>query len=426
MFPSVTQLVAQQLGRRLWARWYGSAHPSPWPAANTRTTSRLLAIRQRRAQNLTALLWWIALPFLPALGQLTAWVARRRSQVQSQAARAPTGVTIAVGNWIAGGAGKTPVCIALATALRARGLSPAILTRGYRANVGGIGAPGRRGSFALMPAQLAAKPPSEVGDEAWLLAWRTGCPIGVGADRAQAAQAVLRDAPEVSVWILDDGLSQTSLRPDIRVLVLDERGHGNGRPMPDGPLRGGWPPNASNVPDAILAPAGLDLSGIVEPLGVNDPLPDCLALSSVSGPWLRFNWGDWPLVPHAVDKPPVGPLLAIAGIAKPESFFSSLRQRGLSLCDTIALPDHAPEILPALLRWKMTHAIAEPPTIVMTEKDAVKFGWETRDLASQQGGEVGIAEVLRDFGASWWALRIESQLPNDWINRLATRALRGQ
>jgi len=426
MLPSVTAFVARQLASRLWERWFGPLHPNPWKDDFGRPVSRLLSIRQRRAKNLSRLLWWLAEPLLPLAARLTRWEARRRGKKQCAAPRAPSGIAIAVGNWIPGGAGKTPICIALAQALRAHGRSPAILTRGYRlgsgilpASLGQSSGKALSGVRVLTSADLSEADPADVGDEAWLMAWRSGCPVGIGANRLQAAEELLRQHPQTDLWILDDGLSQTSLCPDLRLLVLDSRGHGNGRVLPDGPLRGPWPPEAAHKPQAIIAPEAQDLEPIFQPFAA-DP-PQRIARRRDPGDWLGFAWGDWPPQPKVRDRPPPGPYLAIAGIAQPDLFFEQLRSQGLSLLDTITLPDHAKEILPAVLRWKMGHAQTDPPTLVMTEKDAVKFAWETRSACLSRDSPAGdLGSLLAGFGRHWWAQQLNAPLPEPWIAELAT------
>jgi tetraacyldisaccharide 4'-kinase len=427
MLPSVTTLVTRQLASRLWERWFGPLHANPWKDDFSRPVGRLLSIRQRRARNLSRLVWWLTEPLLPLAARLTRWEARRRGRKQCAAPKAPSGIAIAVGNWIPGGAGKTPICIALAQALRSQGRSPAILTRGYRlgsgilpARLGPSSGKALSGVRVLTNADLAGAEPADVGDEAWLMAWRSGCPVGIGSNRLQAAQTVLSHHPQTDIWILDDGLSQTSLCPDLRVLVLDSRGHGNGRVLPDGPLRGPWPPEAALNPQAIIAPESLDLEPILKPFAAHPP--QRIARRRDPGDWLGFTWGDWPPQPEVTNQPPPGSYLAIAGIAQPDHFFDQLRSQGLSLLDTIALPDHANEILPAILRWKMGHAQADPPRLVMTEKDAVKFAWETRSAClSGDASAGGLGSVLADFGAHWWAQRLNTPLPDPWIAKLASR-----
>jgi len=433
MTPSVLEILTHRLADRLWHRWFAGAFKSPWEAHLTPPTNRLAQIRQRRGRLLADLVWVLLRPLLPWLARVTAWLARRRLRQQQTAKRAPSGQSIAIGNWIA------------AIELQARGLSPAILSRGYRARApgpepGGIEG-GKKRTRVLQPEHLSRISPAAAGDEAWLMAWRTGCPVGVGADRSAAADAVRKHYPQIDVWLLDDGLSQTSMRPDHRILVLDDRGHGTGKPMPDGPLRGAWPPPPGHTPDAIVAPSSLDISRITADLS-GDP-PHCMARDTRPAQWLQFPWGPSEerspektaqphseatgLQPESLDilggPPPAallqdGPFLAIAGIAQPEVFFQMLRDLGLPLVDTLSLPDHAPEIFPWLLRWKAAHPFLTTPSIVMTEKDAVKFAWELRQVERGRSQGDGSLSLFGSPHPHWWAVRLQSHLPDDWLRRI--------
>jgi hypothetical protein len=164
--------------------------------------------------------------------------------------------------------------------------------------------------------------------------------------------------------------------------------------------------------------------------------------------WLRFPWGppselptestsqplpdDTGLQPEMLDivdgTPPAsllrnGPFLAIAGIAQPEVFFQMLRDLGLPLIDTLSLPDHAPEIFPALLRWKAAHPFMATPSIVMTEKDAVKFAWEVRQAERERHKGDSSLSLFGSPHPHWWAVRLQSHLPEDWLRRV-TQALK--
>ena len=132
---------------------------------------------------------------------------------------------IVVGNLVAGGAGKTPLAMWIAVHLRAKGWSPAIVSRGY-------------GGTAEEPREATiASDPSEVGDEPMVLARRTGCPVWVGRDRIAVIAAMRRQHPDCNVVILDDGLQHYRLARDVEIAVVDARGFGNGFLLPAGPLR---------------------------------------------------------------------------------------------------------------------------------------------------------------------------------------------
>ncbi|MGW8183801.1 MAG: tetraacyldisaccharide 4'-kinase, partial [Burkholderiales bacterium] len=133
---------------------------------------------------------------------------------------------IVVGNITAGGTGKTPLTLWLASALRACGRTPGIVCRGY----------GGRAS-APQPVRPGSDPYA-CGDEAVLLAQRSGCPVWVGVDRPIAAQALLAAVPGCDVVLSDDGLQHYALERDCEICVVDgDRGFGNGWLLPAGPLR---------------------------------------------------------------------------------------------------------------------------------------------------------------------------------------------
>ncbi len=142
--------------------------------------------------------------------------------------RAPVPVVV-VGNVVAGGAGKTPVVMALAERLTAQGLKVGVVSRGH----------GRRGG-ECRPV-TAASDPAEVGDEPLLVASRCRVPVFVAARRPQAVQALLQAHPGTQVILSDDGLQHRAMARDVEICVFDRRGAGNGWLLPAGPLREPWP-----------------------------------------------------------------------------------------------------------------------------------------------------------------------------------------
>jgi len=249
---------------------------------------------------------------------------------------------IVVGNLIAGGAGKTPTTIALVHLLRERGFTPGILSRGY----------GRQTSdIALISRET---PAGTAGDEPLLMHLRTGAPVAVGADRIAAGQALLRAAPSVNILISDDGLQHRRLARDVQVIVFDERGIGNGWLLPAGPLREpamrALPPRSVVLYNAANPTTALPGHRIVRRLTGLVPLSE----------W----WSGLPAKAEAFIEMRGGPVLAAAGLARPQRFFDMLRAQGLSISE-LALPDHHDF---ATLPWP-----AGTADVVVTEKDAVKL-----------------------------------------------------
>ncbi|MEZ5550174.1 MAG: lipid A export permease/ATP-binding protein MsbA [Pseudomonadales bacterium] len=138
--------------------------------------------------------------------------------------RAPVPV-IVVGNITAGGTGKTPFTIWLVNQLRDMGFTPGIVSRGYGGSA--------KGPLLVTSTTAAA----EAGDEAPLLAARTGAPVYVCADRVAAAKSLLTESG-CDIVVADDGLQHYALARDVEIAIVDGyRGVGNGLSLPAGPLR---------------------------------------------------------------------------------------------------------------------------------------------------------------------------------------------
>jgi tetraacyldisaccharide 4'-kinase len=253
-------------------------------------------------------------------------------------------LVVVVGNVVAGGGGKTPTVIALVEHLRARGLKPGVISRGY----GRLKTAGGEDCREVKP----DSPVEQVGDEPALVRRRTGVPVFVARRRVEAARALLAAHPEVNILVSDDGLQHLALARNIEVCVFGDRGLGNGLLLPAGPLREPWPRYVDLVLHTGQQPAftGHAARRALANMAV-DARDRRVALDALSGP-----------------------LVAVAGTAQPQAFFDMLRARGLALARTDALPDHAG--LSDYASWHATlkHDFAtDPVTVLCTEKDAAKL-----------------------------------------------------
>src|SRR5471032_314120 len=210
---------------------------------------------------------------------------------------------ICVGNLTAGGSGKTPIAIAFAEMLRARGHRPYFLTRGYGGSERGPALATRGHSAAVM------------GDEALLLA-RTA-PTIVARDRAAGAR--LAKEKGASVLVMDDGHQNFSLHKTLSLVVVDaQSGFGNGFQIPAGPLR---------------EPVAQGLAGADAVVLVGDGAPD---LQGFHGPILRAHL-------KAEDGAFAGKnVFAFAGIGRPEKFIASLQDSGANVTGSCYFDDHHP------------------------------------------------------------------------------------
>lgn len=253
---------------------------------------------------------------------------------------------IVVGNITAGGTGKTPLTLWLAAVLRAQGRSPGIVCRGY----GGTGR-------APQPVR-ADSDPYACGDEAVLLAQRSGCPVWTGADRPAAARALLAAAPGCDVVVSDDGLQHYALTRDLEICVVDgDRGFGNGWLLPAGPLR--EPPSRLAAVDAIVI-NGSDSHRLPLP-AIRRLRVQCFGMKlEARGFWNLKHTNHRAGVEYFRGKH----VHAVAGIGNPGRFFQQLQGMGLDFTPH-SFPDHHPFAASDL-------AYAGAEVVVMTEKDAVK------------------------------------------------------
>lgn len=244
---------------------------------------------------------------------------------------------VVVGNVVAGGAGKTPVVLAIVEHLRQQGVAAGVVSRGYGRRTTGVAE------------VLATSPPADTGDEPLLIRQRSGAPVFVGEHRAAAARALLAAHPQVRVIVSDDGLQHHGLARDVEVCVFDERGTGNGWLLPAGPLRERWP----RPVDLVLRhgdPAGIGGHPMERRLA-----PDAIRADGARMPLARLAGV---------------PVHAVAGIAQPRRFFDALRDAGLQVAGEHPFPDHHDFADAA-------RAFQGDWTLVCTEKDAVKL-WRVR------------------------------------------------
>lgn len=251
---------------------------------------------------------------------------------------------IVIGNLVAGGAGKTPLAIALVTELQRRDYRVGIVSRGYGA---------RPGKQPLLVD--ADSPVDQAGDEPVLLARRTGAPVCVHPRRARAAKA-LAESSQLDLLLCDDGLQHYALSRDVEIAVVDgARGLGNGRLLPAGPLR---------EPASHLARAGYVVINGALTGKAHATLPkgfkSATTMKLVPTALVNLRTGER-RAPDALSHVPVE---AIAGIGNPQRFFETLGNLGYT-AECRALPDHH-----VYVATDFEYANGRP--LLMTEKDAVK------------------------------------------------------
>ena len=257
---------------------------------------------------------------------------------------------ISVGNLSTGGAGKTPLTIALAKALVARGFHVDGLSRGY----------GRTGrEAARVRADGSAE---EFGDEPLLIARATQVPVYVAPRRYDAGVLAESEArPGAAVHILDDGFQHRQLYRDVDILLLS-RSDLCDRLLPAGNLR--EPLRALTRATVVAIPAG------------DEELEAYLRRAIKTGgdsQGPRWSGHVWRLRRHMEVPEVAGAVLAFCGIARPEQFFGGLEAGGLRLAGRRAFGDHHRYTAADLGRLAAQAKAAGAAALVTTEKDAVRL-----------------------------------------------------
>ncbi|MCX7117475.1 MAG: tetraacyldisaccharide 4'-kinase [Legionellales bacterium] len=275
---------------------------------------------------------WLLWPFAN-IYRVLIYVRRHYLQYRQRPSAVPI---IVVGNLTVGGAGKTPLVIALVKYLQAEGHRVGVVSRGY-------------GSSAdAFPLEVSAHTlVALAGDEPLLIARKTGSPVVIAPHRVDAVAYLLKQHA-IDVVISDDGLQHYAMGRSIEIAVIDGlRGLGNGLCLPAGPLR----ESSKRLHEVDL----LVVNGPGEPLGQDVQV---YRMDMVPGD-IKSLLSDTISPSSAL----IQPVAAVAGIGHPGRFFTTLKALGLSF-RAYVFPDHHP--------FQIKDFAVSEKTVVMTEKDAVK------------------------------------------------------
>jgi tetraacyldisaccharide 4'-kinase len=339
-------------------------------------------------QRLLLNYWYNNKPlFLPlrllvhGLEKITEWWLKRQPPVIKQKEQNLPPVVV-VGNFIVGGAGKTPVVRHLVDKLKERGFNPGVISRGYgrEGTAIGIFSPGQQNDAALA---------SRIGDEPAWLAKALECPIAVGSDRTATLQALHAAHGDINVVVSDDGMQHQALKRVFEIAVCDERGFGNGFLLPAGPLR--EPLSGANRVDAFVLTMGEWDRRLLSEVSVRKPL---YRAQLKFRDWRNVETDQRITADRAASTWIGKTLVAVAGLATPAKFFKVIDAQGLSY-ETVVVPDHFQ--YPEDFLQKLDADI-----ILTTGKDAVKWRNDRRV----------------------WIAEIEFDIPDELINAVEDK-LRG-
>jgi tetraacyldisaccharide 4'-kinase len=288
--------------------------------------------------------WWrpagLEAKLLAPAAAIYGAVAARRLARRGRRVRVPV---VCIGNPTVGGAGKTPLALAVARMLGTAREQPVFLSRGYGGRLAG--------PLRVDPQRHRS---AEVGDEPLLLA--RAAPTIVARDRLRGAEAAL--AAGARVIVMDDGFQNPSLIKDVAILIVDaRRGIGNARVLPAGPLRAPLADQLRRAHALVVvgtAEAARDL--VAEVTARKIPLfhahlrPDAAVIAGLGG----------------------ARVLAFAGIGDPQKFFTTLTQSGVAVAATHAFADHH-RYTGAEAKALCGQATRDGLVLVTTEKDLVRL-----------------------------------------------------
>lgn len=319
---------------------------------------------------------WQARALTPAAAVYGAIARRRMTQQPVYRSKLPV---LCVGNLTAGGTGKTPLSIALADIVRDVGREPVFLTRGY----GGTA----KGALLVDPHHTTAE---LAGDEPLLLA--RAAPAVVSRDRVAGARLIEKSFSADAVIIMDDGLQNPSLAKSLSLAVVDaNRALGNGLCIPAGPLRAPLETQLQRVGAVILTGRAQQ--------AVRDGLVQRLARPSLRSilhaevaPAGDFKWLEGARI------------VAFAGIANPERFYTMLERAGATLVDRHSFPDHHAFTSTDAERL-LAHAHEHAARLVTTEKDFVRLHGASGTLARLRDATLTLPVTMRFHEAGLSAMR---------------------
>jgi tetraacyldisaccharide 4'-kinase len=248
-----------------------------------------------------------------------------------------------VGNYHVGGAGKTPTTLTLVALLRDLGETPVVLSRGYGGSL--------RGPVRVDPERHNA---AEVGDEPLMMARHV--PVVIARDRVGGA--ALARSTGASVMVMDDGFQNPALTKDTSFIVIDgDRGLGNGRVLPAGPLRAPLDAQLPRTDALVIVGRGQAAGAVADAIAAQgcpvwraQIMPDAATVARLQGKRV----------------------LAFCGIGDPRRFFNTLRMGNVDVVVEKAFADHHPYTA-ADLDALLAQARRDGLTLVTTEKDLVKL-----------------------------------------------------
>lgn len=273
---------------------------------------------------------------------------------------------VSVGNLTFGGTGKSPAVRAICEGLVKRGLRPAILSRGHGGSLCTVGAVVSDGNTRYMEAV-------DCGDEPALLADALpGVPVAIGKDRRKMGLVLIeRFSPDVIV--LDDGMQYWQLHRDVEItLIRADKPYGMGIVLPAGDLR--EPVCGISRADVVMI-TGKELVDPDRLEKLKDEIirraPNAKIHTAGKKPVALIDCRTGKRMP--VSKLQGMPVVAVSGIASPESFDAMLKECGAKIIKRVSFSDHCSYSKGQIQAVQKAFEDSGAQAIITTAKDAVKL-----------------------------------------------------
>ena len=256
---------------------------------------------------------------------------------------------ISVGNITTGGVGKTPVVSEIAKYFISKGEITAIISRGYggklsNKNINVIS----DGKNIFYNAILA-------GDEPFWLAENTKDAIVITSKNRYKAAKYAVEKFGVTKIILDDGFQHRKLHRDLDIVLMDsDKGFGNEKLLPAGPLREGMEA-FKRINRLVVVSKNIDHTRAEKLVKIMSKKMQVSTQVCYTEPDYVYNIKTYQHLPADVE------ITALCAIGQPEQFFNFLKNYNIK--EKIVFDDHhiyTEEELPKGI-------------IITTEKDAVKM-----------------------------------------------------
>ncbi len=273
---------------------------------------------------------------------------------------------ISVGNLTFGGTGKTPFTLWMARHLESRGLKPMILIRGYKGEA--------ENSHALIKCEnrfhLGA---SEVGDEALLLARGLNhSAVVVGKRRSDNLERYFHSI-NPDVVILDDGHQHLQLDRDLNIVLFDSTMPLNRYQVaPSGYLR----EKLSALREAKIVILGRSNQvssthlAALEQMVAGHISSDTIIAKMDYAPTRILNHQDLETI--SLEELKDKPVICLAGIASPNSFYQMVESLGADIVDRHTFMDHH-NFTEQELHSIIGQAKSHNALVLTTEKDFMRI-----------------------------------------------------